>query len=270
MPIYLGVKALNDSSSIRVPALSGQTNEQQTITVTGTGNYKLTFNGQTTANIAHNASDAAIKSALEALSNVGVGDVTVVDKVVTFTGQLAGADHNLMTVSDDTTGVDEQQTIALGGASSGDYKLVFDGQTTDAIAHNASDATIESELEALSNIGTGNVDVTSKVVTFQGDLAATNVAQMTVTDNTTNGTPSVSTTRAGVPGVAVAPTTDGTSGTSGETELTTSSVTVVDVENAATRRALGRHSAIGQYTVVATNEFYRDGEGDLVALPSNS
>jgi hypothetical protein len=90
----------------------------------------------------------------------------------------------------------EQQTISLGGASSGSYRLVYDGQTTATIAHNASSATIQTALEDLSNIEVGDVSVTNKVVTFRGALAATNVDLMAVANNTTNGTPTVSTTKA--------------------------------------------------------------------------
>lgn len=41
------------------------------------GNYKITWNGQQTANIAFNANAATVQAAMEALSNVGVGDVIV-------------------------------------------------------------------------------------------------------------------------------------------------------------------------------------------------
>lgn len=47
-----------------------------TITATG-GNYTITWEGQTTGNIAYNANAATILSALEALSNVAPGDLTV-------------------------------------------------------------------------------------------------------------------------------------------------------------------------------------------------
>lgn len=54
--------------------------EVQTVTITGTptgGTFTLTYNGQTTAGIAYNAAAAAVQSALEALSNIAPGDVTV-------------------------------------------------------------------------------------------------------------------------------------------------------------------------------------------------
>lgn len=83
--------------------------EQQTITITGTptgGNFTLTFNGQTTANIAYNANAAAVVSALEGLSNIGSGEVTAsggalpgTPVVITFAGTLAGANQPLMTAN---------------------------------------------------------------------------------------------------------------------------------------------------------------------------
>jgi hypothetical protein len=53
--------------------------EEQTITITGTptgGTFTLSYRGQTTAAIAYNATSAAVVSALEALSTIGVGGVT--------------------------------------------------------------------------------------------------------------------------------------------------------------------------------------------------
>jgi hypothetical protein len=84
-------------------------NEQQTITITGTptgGTFTLTYNGQTTGNIAYNASAANVVTALEALSNIGAGDVTATGGalpgtpvVVTFANALAGANQPLMTAN---------------------------------------------------------------------------------------------------------------------------------------------------------------------------
>jgi hypothetical protein len=58
----------------------GGTNEVQTVTITGAptgGTFTLTFDGQTTANIAYNATAAAVQSALEALSNINPSDIAV-------------------------------------------------------------------------------------------------------------------------------------------------------------------------------------------------
>lgn len=85
-------------------------NEIQTLTITGTptgGDFTITYAGQTTAAIAFDADAAAVQSALEALSNIGVGDVACTGGdlpgtavVITFGGALANTDVALMTVDD--------------------------------------------------------------------------------------------------------------------------------------------------------------------------
>ncbi|WP_040769162.1 DUF4402 domain-containing protein [Tsukamurella sp. 1534] len=53
-------------------------NDRFLVSVTGAGGtFTLTYSGQTTAAIAYNAAGSAVKSALEALSTVGAGNVTV-------------------------------------------------------------------------------------------------------------------------------------------------------------------------------------------------
>jgi hypothetical protein len=93
---------------------SGGTNEVQTVTITGTptgGSFTLTYNGQTTAAIAYNATSVAVRTALEALSNINAGDVTTgggplpgTAVTVTFTGQYAATNVNAMTATSSLTG----------------------------------------------------------------------------------------------------------------------------------------------------------------------
>lgn len=95
-------------------AALGGANEQQTITVTGTpagGTFTLTFNGATTANIAYNAAASAVVTALEALPNIGPGNVTATGGalpgtpvVVTFTNQLGKQNVSQMTAAHAFTG----------------------------------------------------------------------------------------------------------------------------------------------------------------------
>jgi len=76
------------------------TQEVNTITATGTvtgGTFTITYNSQTTATIAWNASASDVQAALEALSNVAPGDVIVTGGpfpdaplVITFGGTLNG------------------------------------------------------------------------------------------------------------------------------------------------------------------------------------
>jgi hypothetical protein len=98
---------------------------------------------------------------------------------------------------------DEVQTVTID-ATGGTFTLTFSGQTTTAIAYNASAAAVLSALEALSNIGVGDVAV-GKVgsvytVSFTGALADTNVAQFTANGTSLTGgasTVTVATTTAG-------------------------------------------------------------------------
>lgn len=90
------------------------TNETQTVTITGTptgGTFTLTYSGQTTAAIAYNATAATVKTALEALSNIDVGDVTTAGGpfpgtavTVTFVGQFLGVNVAQMTATGSLTG----------------------------------------------------------------------------------------------------------------------------------------------------------------------
>lgn len=85
----------------------GFANEVQTVTITGAptgGTFTLTLNGQTTSGIAFNAIGSAVQTALEALSNVAPGDVTVTGGAggpysVEFGGAYAGVNVPTMTAS---------------------------------------------------------------------------------------------------------------------------------------------------------------------------
>lgn len=51
--------------------------------------------------------------------------------------------------------------IQLGGATGGTYTVTYGGQTTSAQAYNVSAATLKGQLEGLSTVGAGNVEVTA-------------------------------------------------------------------------------------------------------------
>lgn len=100
--------------------------EVQLITITGTptgGTFTLTFDGQTTGNIAYNATAAAVKTALDALSNLEVVDTTTsggplpgaaVSVTFATTGQYAGEDVPQMTADGTllTGGTDPEVTVS--------------------------------------------------------------------------------------------------------------------------------------------------------------
>lgn len=103
----------------------------------------------------------------------------------------------------------EVQTVTITGApTGGNFTLTYSGQTTANIAHNATAATVQARLNALSNIDEGDVAVTGGpgpgtpyTVTFDADLG--DVAQMTAAHTFTGGT---------TPTVAVSTTTPGVAG----------------------------------------------------------
>lgn len=160
-------------------------NEQQVITLPGSptsGTFTLTFNSETTAAIAYNASAATVQAALEALATPVAGDFTVSGNAggpwtVEFKQQYANVDVALITGDGSLLGYGAGahpvvvQTIQQGAGGqncvqvvnvsgeSGTFTLTFNGQTTGAIAYNASAATMVTALEALSTIGVGEVSV---------------------------------------------------------------------------------------------------------------
>ena len=82
------------------------------------------------------------------------------------------------------------QYFTLGSPSAGTFTISFGGQTTAAIAHNASAATIQTEIRALSTVGAGNATVTASgawfVVAFSDTLAYTGL--MTIASSLTGAT----------------------------------------------------------------------------------
>lgn len=79
----------------------------------------------------------------------------------------------------------EVQSVTITGApTGGTFTLTYSGQTTSALAYNAAAATVQTALEALSNLAPADVVVTGAAggpytLTFGGTLAAANVAQLT-------------------------------------------------------------------------------------------
>lgn len=96
----------------------------------------------------------------------------------------------------------EVQTVTEGGSGLTSFTLTYSGQTTSSLAALATAAQVQAALEALSNVGVGNVTVTGAAggvytVTFIGALAGTDVAQMTSTPTGGTGTVTVATGTAG-------------------------------------------------------------------------
>lgn len=110
-------------------------NEVQTLSITGSptgGTFTITYSGQTTAAIAYNASAAAVQAALEALSNIAVGDVTCAGGTlpgtavtITFTGALANIDVDLITATSSLTGGTAPAIVRTETTKGGDHTYAF-------------------------------------------------------------------------------------------------------------------------------------------------
>lgn len=95
-------------------------------------------------------------------------------------------------------GVNEVQSLTVGGAGLTSFTITYAGQTTASIDDAASAGAVQDALEALSNIGGGDVSVTGPdggpwIVEFTGSLAHTNVAAMTTTPTGGTGVVTVAT-----------------------------------------------------------------------------
>lgn len=94
--------------------LGGTANEVQTVTISGGptgGTFTLSFNGQVTTALAYNATATAVRDALALLGTIGAENVAVTGGpgpgtpyVVTFVGDLAGANQPLLVAAHVFTG----------------------------------------------------------------------------------------------------------------------------------------------------------------------
>jgi autotransporter-associated beta strand protein len=175
----------------------------QTVTVTGgVGTFTLAFDGQATGPLPYNATAAQVQTALNALKTISGpgGSVTVTQSsnvyTVTFGGSLAATDPALLagtgsggagvTVTGSVpNSFGEVQTVAVSG--SGTFTLSYNGQTTAALATNATAAQVQSALNGLSTIGGagGSVTVTQLAgvytITFGGSLVNADPASLSGT-----------------------------------------------------------------------------------------
>lgn len=215
--------ALGGAPQTLMTAAGQGVNAQQSVTIGGSptgGTFTLTFGGQTTSAIAYNASASTVQTALQALSTIGAGNATVTGAAggpwtVTFTGTLGNAAQTLMTASGasltpsgsvtvanvttgstpptvtpvhTTTGVlpiNAVQSITVTGTA-GTFTLTYGGQTSSPIAYNASAATVQTALQAVSTVGANNAVVTGSpggpfTVTFQNTLGGQSIANLVAT-----------------------------------------------------------------------------------------
>jgi len=170
------------------------------------GTFTLTLDGETTDPISHAAGTvataAAVQTALRALpmfentpSNVSAasaGGDTVIE--VTFTAGFGDASLMTLTQVDEPTSnaVDVDHTATAGvdvieaefevdilASTGGTFTLTANAETTAAIAYNATPGAVQTALEGLASVGSGDVTVTGSAgdysIGFTGALSGTDI-----------------------------------------------------------------------------------------------
>lgn len=106
-------------------------------------------------------------------------------------GIIEGGIGPFQYAGDPTTkmGTDAVQTVVITGTPTlGDYTLSFEGAVTTPLAFNADGAAVQAALEALPNLGVGNVTATgtaaSVAVTFTGTKGKQKVSPLGVASST--------------------------------------------------------------------------------------
>ena len=118
-------------------------------------------------------------------------------------GDVFNPDVNI----DPAVGANEVQTVRVQSGTGGTFTITYAGQTTAAIAHDATETTVEDAINELSNVTPGDIRVTKSgntadhtyTLKFGGQLARENVGQVTVDSTNVTGTETVTiaTTTAG-------------------------------------------------------------------------
>lgn len=215
-PITVDVSNLvGTANAVATTLRDGTTNERQKLTKDDSyQSYSISFNGATTPLLSFNASLNSIQAAVESLSTIGVGNISVtgttsdrntsyVSSIVyfDFIGDFAGQNVPLMTVSSvgnytittewNGGGVDEIQEVVIS-ATSGSFKLTFydpsddSPATTDNISWLSSATTLkESILSAISWLELDNIIVTKPAndrwnLRFTGNLTGMDIKQVEV------------------------------------------------------------------------------------------
>jgi hypothetical protein len=205
------------------------------------GTWTITFSGQTTSGLAPGASAAAVQSALEALSNIASGDVTVTKAneswtngvsypvwTLRFGGTYASLNVPQVTVnSNSLTGgnlsvdvtpimdgqvplTEKQRLTAVGNATGGTFTVALPGLSAATIAYNSNASAAQTAFN--SAWGAGRVTVTGGSLPgtpldleFVGDLANQDLPLVTVNASGLTGAASdltVATTQAGSAGTS--------------------------------------------------------------------
>lgn len=199
----VGNASMDQSAPAAVTATKGAV-KATTVALTWTADHDAqsgiaSYNVYNSSSLVTSVTDGSLAYTVTGLTANTAYSLTV--KAVDGAGNVSAASNALT----GTTGTNEVQTVTEGGSGLTSFTLTYSGQTTGSIAAAATAATVQAALEALSNVGAGNVAVGGATsgpytVTFVGALGSTNVAQMTATPTGGSGTVTVATLTPGVAG----------------------------------------------------------------------
>ncbi|MFF8610793.1 hypothetical protein ACF06X_33345 [Streptomyces sp. NPDC015346] len=134
--------------------------------------------------------------------------ITVDNEPARWTARFSITDTPALSIAVPAAGTDEVQTVTITGSpTGGTYTLTFSGQTTAPIAYSATASAVQTALEGLSNINSGDVVCAGGphpgapvTVTFGGQYDGQDVPQMTATSSLTGGTSPAVTVTTTTPG----------------------------------------------------------------------
>lgn len=210
-----GDLSLESAEGSTVPTLTLSAGETQAVqavqTVTllnrpsiASGNITLKYNAVTAVDALSTATVSTINSAMTG-AGLTAWQCTALQKqeglpvVIEFTS-VAMEDIGLLVVESDAVGCGAievravqkaldarnaiQQIALYSDPDGGTFTLTYGANTTSGIAYNASASTVQTAMEGLASIGSGNVSVDGNnggpwIVTFQGSLAATAASLIT-------------------------------------------------------------------------------------------
>lgn len=162
---------------------------------TATGLITLGINGKTGVSAASwNATAIAAAWNASKLPEFAEVTATVDGADVLLTSDTPGQPFDVSGLVNGEPTADDEQLVTLspaGSAITGTFPLTFAGQTAAGISATALPSVVEAALEALSNIGAGNVRVTGEPgawrVRFVGDLADVDQPELTTSRTSLTG-----------------------------------------------------------------------------------
>ena len=143
-------------NSIQILTINGSpTGGSFTMSWGSTTTAPITISGLSSTTIASALTSAFSSYATFAVSGTNPYYITVSPVNSTPIVMMTASNAGLTGGSGGTT-----QTVTISGSPSGNFTLTYLGQTTGSIAYNATAATVQTALAALSTVGSGNVSVT--------------------------------------------------------------------------------------------------------------